>query len=76
MKIVDCEICDFWHLYCRTYAYERNIHKVAARLQQSYANYYNVSHTIQEIICEPETDKMYKPLTKMRFLPTSTLKTN
>lgn len=36
----------------RTFEYETKINEVVERLRQRYAQYYNVSHTIQEIICE------------------------
>jgi hypothetical protein len=57
MKVMIYKIVFSSGICCRTYEYEQNIYEVASRLQQSYAKYYNVSHTIQEIICEPETEK-------------------
>lgn len=57
MKVMIYKIMFSSGYICRTYEYDHSIHEVAAKLQQSYAKYYNISHTIQEIICEPETEK-------------------
>lgn len=52
MKVMIYKIVFSSGHYCRTYEFETDIYKVAERLRQSYAKYYNVLHTIKEIVCE------------------------